>query len=157
MLASVGARLNLAPLIMRHSPSRWSNGASIRRYRASSRSYIASRWYDGVWALVVHSVRLRSMNGPTLWWPIVDPFVSESCESQWWKHDCCHVRGRNPKTLAVPFLTQLALYHCCLRKKKDKQRTTHPPSPKVLCTCGCYALWDTNPPAYLGVGNYQQN
>jgi hypothetical protein len=34
-----------------------------------------------------------------------------------------------------------ALYHCRLRTKKYKQeRTTHPPSPKVLRTCGCYAL-----------------
>jgi hypothetical protein len=36
--------------MMRHGASSWSNGAGIRRYRASSRYYIASRWYDGTWA-----------------------------------------------------------------------------------------------------------
>jgi hypothetical protein len=41
------------------------------------------------------SVRPRSTNGPTHWWPIVDlshfcesESFCESCESQTWKHDC---------------------------------------------------------------------
>jgi hypothetical protein len=38
------------------------------------------------------SVHPRSTNRPTLWWPVVDPVICESCESQTWKHDCCHVR-----------------------------------------------------------------
>ena len=69
-------------------------------------------------------------------------------------------RGWNPKTRQYRFLTQSALNHCCWRTKKYKQKkTTHKPSPKVQCTCGCYALWDTNPPARdnLGAGYYQEN
>ena len=46
--------------MVRHGASNWINGAGIRRYRASSRCYIASRWFDGRWANVVSTVKIVS-------------------------------------------------------------------------------------------------
>jgi hypothetical protein len=43
----------------------------------------------------------------------------EKIESEVRKHDCCHIEdGIQEKTMQYHFLTQLALYHCCLRTKK---------------------------------------
>ena len=67
------------------------------------------------------SVRPRSTNGPTHWWPVVDlsHFVNHVNHKH--RNTIAATQRTESKNYAVPFLTQPVLFHCHLRTKKYKQ------------------------------------